>query len=368
MTSQYNDQHCLNIFHNLENLAEPAFKEFKTTEYIHNQLQECGITDFISHKTGGFGTLDFGADKTIALRADIDALPTNKEKTEFKHLCGHHLHTSSLLIALCKLIESGHKPNVNIRYIFQPAEEVVKGANFLIDKGVLDSVDEIYGMHVDPELDIGTFSIKRGQVMAGARHLKIIFEGKATHAAYPHLGNDIIVAAADFITRAQMIISRKIDPSKKGVISFGKIAGGTAGNILPDHLEIDGTFRYFEESNFHLIKSEMEKLLSSIELFYDITTTFELYDGPPPLINQPNVAADLTERLRGCGTKQVDDQRVSMGGEDFAFYLQQVPGCFIRTGIKSSENVVALHSKGFKVQQAALSYAINIWGQLIRSF
>lgn len=368
MSSRYNEQYCINILNDLENLAEPAFKEFQTTKYIQKQLEKCGITDFISYETGGFGTLDFGAKKTIALRADIDALPINKDNTKFKHLCGHHLHASSLLMTLCRLAESGKKPNVNIRYIFQPAEEIVQGANFLISKGVLDNVDEIYGMHVDPELEMGTFSIKKGQVMAGARHLKIVFEGKATHAAYPHLGNDIIVAASDFITRAQIIISRKIDPSKKGVISFGRIAGGSVGNILPDHLEVDGTFRYFEEANFQLIKSEMFKLIRSIEIFYDIKITFDIFDGPPPLINKPDVVSDLTNRLNNCKTKQVDDHRVSMGGEDFAFYLKQVSGCFIRTGIKFDDKIIPLHAKNFKVQQSVLSYAINIWESLIYSY
>jgi amidohydrolase len=357
----------IKVFKQLESLAEPAFKEFKTTEFIKNYLEKNGITDFKTFDTGLFGTLDFGAKKTIGIRADIDALPTNKENTEFKHLCGHHLHSSALLLTLSKIIKKSDKPKVNIRYIFQPAEEIVQGAPFLIEKGVLENLSEIYGMHVEPELDLGTFSIKKNEVMAGARHFDIEFFGSATHAAYPHLGTDLVVAAADFITKAQSIISRKINPTEKAVISFGKIEGGTVGNILPDKLRIEGTYRFFNEKINKKLVDNLNNLLKSIEIFYSIKTNFVIHDGPPPLINNEKLVDKLYEKLKNIKTKLVDDDRISMGGEDFAFYLLDVPGCFLRLGIKNTPEIIPLHSKNLVVPEKALEYAIDVWENLIYS-
>jgi amidohydrolase len=352
----------------LESLAEPAFKEFKTTEFIADYLEKNGINNFKRFDTGIFGTLDFGSDKTIAIRADIDALPLNKEKTEFKHMCGHHTHSASLLLAICDVFNSAIKPNVNIRYIFQPAEEIVAGANYLMEKNVLSGVSEIYGMHVEPNLELGTFSIKRGEVMAGARHCDFEFFGNATHAAYPHLGTDIIVTASDFITKAQSIITRRISPSEKSVISFGKIEAGSAGNILPDYLKIEGTYRFFSENVHKIIVNSLNSLLQSIEVFYNIKTKFIEYDGPPPLINSYKLADILSNRLKNSKANEVEDLQVSMGGEDCAFYLQKVPGIFLRLGIKNDNEIIPLHSERLVVPDKAVAYAVDIWKNLILSF
>ncbi len=348
-----------------EETAEPSFKEFNTTKLISEILKEYGINDFTEFDTGIFGTLNFNGKKTIAVRADIDALPIDSEKTVFKHICGHHLHTTALLASICKIVSENKSPRSNIRFIFQPAEEIVEGARFLIEKGVMDDVDEIYGLHVEPELPIGTFSVKKGELMAGARHLKVVFYGNGTHAAYPHRGTDLIVAASDFITRCQTIISRKINPTEKAVLSFGKFSGGSIGNVLPGKVELEGTFRFFNEEVMKTIVYELDKLLKSIATYYDVKYDIDISKGTPPLINNSKLIPNLLKAVENSDLILVDDKRISMGGEDFACYLKYAPGLFMRLGIKNSDKIIPLHNPDFKVDASVLPFAVNLWENII---
>ncbi len=356
---------ALRLFHQFEEIAEPSFKEFKTTELIAETLKRYEINNFNKFDTGLFGTLNFNGEKTVAVRADIDALPANPEKTVYKHLCGHHLHITSLLAALCKISKGKKQLNSNIRFIFQPAEENVMGADFIIEKGALENVDEIYALHVDPELEIGTFSVKEGELMAGARHLKISFSGKGTHAAYPHFGSDLILAVSDFIVRCQSIISRKINPTEKAVLSFGKFIGGSIGNVLPDKVELEGTFRFFNNDINEKIELELNKLLESICSYYDLEYSMNISKGTPPLINKAELIPGLIKALEKSKLKPVNDTRISMGGEDFASYLEKINGLFIRLGIKNSDKIIPLHNQDFKVDDSVLPYAIDFWENLM---
>jgi amidohydrolase len=360
-----NETEALKLFHRFEEIAEPSFQEFNTTKLLSEILKKNEIKDFREFETGIFGTLDFNKKKTIAVRADIDALPVNPQKTVFKHLCGHHLHLTSLLVALCQIVNENKNPGSNIRFIFQPAEESVEGARFIIEKGAMDGVDEVYGIHVDPELSVGTFSVKEGELMAGARHIKIVFFGKGTHAAYPHMGTDLIVAASDFVIKCQTIISRKINPVEKAVLSFGKFSGGAIGNVLPDRVELEGTFRYFNNFVMEEVINELNKLLQSISIYYDIKYEIDISKGTPPLINKVDLIPKLLKIMEKSSLKFVRDNRISMGGEDFAYYLEKAPGLFIRLGMKISDNIVALHNPEFKVDDSVLPYAIDFWKHLI---
>ncbi|MGA1861312.1 M20 family metallopeptidase [Deferribacter thermophilus] len=355
------------ILHDLENLAEVSFNEFKTTEYIKNFLNNNGIKIDKVLKTGCFGTIDFGKSKTVAIRADIDALPVNAEKTEAKHLCGHHLHTSALLLVLKKISTGEIKPNVNIRYIFQPAEEIISGAKLIIQEGGLDGVSEIYGIHVDPEIELGAYGIKPGELMAGSNHFHIILTGKGTHGAYPHMGNDLIVAAADLINLAQKIVSRKINPLYESLITFGKIEGGTAGNILPSELRIDGTFRYFKNELLEFLKSELKNCCKSIEEFYKIKIDLVIEDGTPPVINDEGLSLKMIDLFENNGEKVFKNIPKTMGGEDFALYQRLIPGVFARVGIKEGGKVVPLHNINFKVPDRALDSAVRFWEILLNN-
>ncbi|MGA1846685.1 M20 metallopeptidase family protein [Deferribacter abyssi] len=355
------------VLHDLESLAEPSFKEYKTTDYIIRFLKNINIGIDKRLKTGCFGTINFNAKKTVAIRADIDALPINTEKTECRHLCGHHLHTTALLFTLYEIVNKKIKLNVNLRYIFQPAEEIVSGAKVIIGEGGLDGVDEIYGLHVDPDIELGVMGIKPGELMAGSNHFEVDFKGKSTHGAYPHLGNDLIVAAADFINMAQKIVSRKIDPLKEKLITFGKIEGGTAGNILSDRLKILGTFRYFDKELKSFLMDELKKCAESVSRFYDIKIDVDIKEGTPPVINDEILTNNIQKICDKNGIRYVSDIQKSMGGEDFSLYQERIPGLFVRLGIKESDEIIPLHNINFKVPDRVIDYAVNFWLVLLKN-
>lgn len=346
-------------------LAEPSFKEFETTKYIVNFLKNIGITPSHVFETGCYGTLDFGAEKTVAFRADIDALPINPEKTKYQHLCGHHHNTAALLLLLNYLQESGEKPKVNVRYIFQPAEEIVSGAKYMIAKGCLDDVSCIFSAHAESSIPLGKLAIKSGACMAGSHHLSITFRGNATHAAMPHLGNDTITAAADFITKAQMIVSRLKNPTLPGLISFGSIHGGSADNVIPDLVELNGTFRYFHSEVRTLIEEGLQKLARSVEELYGVKVEVVIKDGTHPVLNDPELALFLCGVADSEGLPRIEYDELTLGGEDFSEYLRTTKGVFVWSGANEHGNHPPLHNKDFYVPVEALILSSKFWIKLV---
>jgi amidohydrolase len=349
----------------LEELAEPSFKEFKTTEYIVSELTSAGVFEFTNLKTGCFGTIDSGKDKTIAIRADIDALPFNDEKSVYRHLCGHHFHTAALLETIKIIKKENISIGTNLRFIFQPAEEVVSGARFMIENGCMDDVAEIYGLHVDPELYMGEIYIEPVSVMAGARHFDIEITGKSTHAAYPHQGVDTIVAASNFITGAQSIVSRMVDPLKNAVLTFGAISGGSACNIIPEFVKIKGTFRFFDEEVNHIIESKLKKLLDSVDVFFGTKSRIDIDDGTKPVTNDKNLSCKIKNILSNDRFTFYPSQHLSMGGEDFCFYNEFAPALFIKFGIRRSQEIVSIHNKNFCVTVEPLYEAVYLWLKIL---
>jgi len=355
------------LMNDLALLAEPSFKEYKTTEYIVAFLKKTGINPSHIFETGCYGTLDFGAEKTVAFRSDIDALPANPDKTEYKHLCGHHHNMTALLLLLEAVQRSEVKPKVNIRYIFQPAEEIVSGAKFMIEKGCLDGVDCIFAAHAENEIAMGKLGVKSGPCMAGSHHIALTFTGKATHAAMPHLGNDVITAAADYITKAQMIVSRLKDPILPGLISFGSIHGGSADNIIPDKLELKGTFRYFHSEVKDTIEKGMESLASGIEELYGVKIEIDIKDGTHPVINDPALAAFICDIADENSLPRVPFDKASLGGEDFSEYVRLVKGVFVWTGANEHGNHPPLHSGDFYVPTPTVVASADMWIKLAYS-
>jgi amidohydrolase len=319
-----NEQEAASLLEDLGRIAEPSFKEFETTKYIVNYLHENNIPVDKVFATGCFGTIDCGAEKTIALRADIDALPINSEGTEFKHLCGHHAHTSMLLLALQYLVQHKDEMKVNVRYLFQPAEEIIRGAVFMLNEGCLDGCAEVYGVHVDPHQKLGDILLKSGEFMAGAVMFNIRFSGNSTHAAYPHTGDDVLVAATDYVNLCQKIITRFKNPVKKAVLSFSQITGGQAYNILAEELLIKGTYRYFDAEVKELIEQKMGAIADAIKLIYGVDVAVSFAEGTLPLHNHPGLTERLKEIFTGTDLHVNSDLDPAMGGEYFSFYLNLV--------------------------------------------
>lgn len=352
------------LLEDLGRIAEPSFKEFETTKYIINFLRQNNIPIDKVFETGCFGTLDCGAEKTIALRADIDALPANSAGTEFKHLCGHHSHTSMLLLALKYLVQHQDEMKVNIRYIFQPAEEMGSGALFMMKEGCLNGCAEVYGIHVDPHQKLGEILLKPGEFMAGAVMFEVKFSGNSTHAAYPHTGDDVLVAATDYVNLCQKIITRFKNPAKKAVLSFGQISGGQAFNILAEELLMKGTYRYFDAEVKELIEQKMGAIGDAIELIYGVDVAISAVEGTVPLHNDPMLTKKLTEIFSESGIHVNTELDPMMGGEDFSFYLDECPGVFIKLGVAGELGHPPLHNKGFFVPVEAVLLGTMFWVEL----
>ncbi|MCA1927958.1 MAG: M20 family metallopeptidase [Calditerrivibrio sp.] len=349
-----------NIFSSITDLAEPSFKEYETTNYIDNYLKKIGFSDYKRYDTGIYGTINLGKKETVAIRADIDALPYDLTRNIYKHLCGHNLHLSALLSTLVLISRNVIKPKVNLRYIFQPAEEIISGANFMIKNGCMKGVKKIYALHVDPEVEFGTIGLKDGPIMAGSKHFKITFNGKGTHAAYPHKGSDLIVASSIFITNVQTIVSRKINPIKSAVISFGKIEGGTAANILPPNLTILGTFRFLDNETRDVIEKSLKLYLKSISKQFDIIANIEISEGTYPVINDANLVKKLKEICKRENINYSTEIPTSMGGEDFCFYSKYAPSLFMRLGIKTKDTF-PLHNPNFFIPEGTLENGVRLW-------
>lgn len=339
--------------------AEPSMKEFKTSEYIKKRLTEMGLTYKEAFNTGVFGTLDVGAGRTIAIRADIDALPYSADGKEYRHLCGHHANMTTLLTILNTLVKMKDKLNVNVRFIFQPAEELISGSLYMIEAGCMEGVDEIFATHTSPDVEYGYAALVEGGTMAGSNHFDIIIKGLSTHAAMPHLGTDTVTAAAELIMSCQTILTRKKSPIMDGVISFGSVNGGSASNILPEEVRLSGTYRHFEKEVKQVIEYGMKVRLKNIEDFYGVQTEFIIHDGTPPVICDRDVVGKLR---RICEDKsiKVAEYKKSMGGEDFAYYLDHAPGAFIWQGVRQGESHPPLHNKNYTVPEGATLPAVRL--------
>ncbi|WP_202898559.1 M20 metallopeptidase family protein [Limisalsivibrio acetivorans] len=349
---------ALKVMAELAELAEPSFKEFKTTAYIKEFLESIGITPDNVYETGIWGTVDNGSDKTVALRSDIDALPFNEDKTEYRHLCGHNHNMTAVLMALKWIMENRDSLNVNIRYIFQPAEEMVSGASTMIERGCLEGVSCIYAMHAENEIPVGRAGVVRGPCMAGSNHFDIVFKGSATHAALPHKGTDTVSAAAYYINNAQTIVGRLCNPTMPALISFGSINGGSAANILPDSVRVMGTFRHFHLEIKEALVDGMQRLCASVKELFGVEAHLTIKDGTPPVVNDRELAEGIIERLDADLRFSFD--KPSMGGEDFAFYLEHVPGVFIWSGANESGSHPPLHSPDFYVPDETVVTSMRI--------
>lgn len=353
----------------LHQYPEVSFHEYKTAQYITNFYDTLDIP--YKKNVGGNGviaTLKGGKPgKTIALRADFDALPIQDEKdVPYKskidgvmHACGHDGHTATLL-TIAKVMKSFQfeLPGTLV-LIHQHAEELSPGgAKPMIEAGALDSVDAIFGTHLWAPAKLGELQVSKDILMAGSDRFEITIQGKGGHGASPHETKDAIVIGANLINQLQQIMSRRIDPLETAVITVGKFAAGQSFNIIAHKAEIVGTARYLNKAIQEQLIVEMEKVIKGVCLMYDATYTFNYYKGYPPIVNHPNE----TELVMEAG-KEIDDiHTVSevvpvMGGEDFSYYLQEKPGAFFFTGAQMENNFQPHHHPLFDIDERAMPIA-----------
>ena len=359
---------------------ELAFDEHRTAELVANRLQSLGIEVQTGvGKTGVVGILKGnGSGKTIALRADMDALPMQEindipyksQNDGVMHACGHDGHTAMLLGAAEALSQKTDTLNGTVKFLFQPAEEGQGGARYMIEDGALDGVDEVYGIHLWNYQEYGTVGVKPGPILAAADLFEITVHGKGGHGAAPQGTKDAVVIASHLVQTLQTIVSRNTNPIESTVVTIGQINGGYNFNIIADTVTMKGTSRAYTEENRQLIKTRMAEIIKGTEQIFDCTIDFDYEDGYPPTVNHPEESEKLLTAARQIVGDGAGAPYLSMGGEDFSYFLQKVPGCFFLVGSAPQDHEllsVPHHCSHFDIDERALLVGSSVYLQLIES-
>ncbi|HET6511974.1 MAG TPA: amidohydrolase [Candidatus Kapabacteria bacterium] len=357
---------------------ELAFEEIKTSTLVAETLKRVGVeTKTQVAKTGVLGYIRGGKPgRTIALRADMDALPIKEatglpfaSKNEGKmHACGHDAHTSIALGAAMILNEMKSELNGEVRFLFQPSEERNPGgAPFMIEAGALEGVDEIYGLHVYAQSDAGTVAFYPGEMMASADELYITIKGKSGHGARPHLAVDPIVTTAQLIMTLQTLVSRNLDPFAHGVITIGSIHAGHAPNIIPNEVKLIGTLRSMSKEWREYAHKRIREIVEGVTKANGCEFDLHIDFGYPVLRNwdeQTEFAENAAKEF--FGEANVLRAERMMGAEDFAYYLEKVPGTFYRLGIRNeAQGITAdIHNDRFTIDEEALRTGIAMQAYL----
>lgn len=357
----------------LHQYPELSFEEVETVRFVKEKLEQLNFDiEYPIAKTGLIATLKGESEgPTVALRADMDALPIQEESNlPYKssvdgvgHLCGHDAHTAILLGAAHILSQNPLKKG-NIKLLFQPAEEGYSGAEVMVNEGALQNpaVDVIAGLHVHPTVKTGETSITEGYATACADSFDIKIIGKGGHAAHPHLSIDPIAIASTVIASLQQVVSRNVDPLESIVLTIGKINGGFARNVIAPEVTLEGTVRLLNPNLRPLVKEKMDEYLKGITEGMGGTYEFTYTDGIPSVYNEPTLIPDLQHSIdKILGENQLLKVKPSMGGEDFSYYTNKIPGVFFRLGTNGSEDTsYPNHHPKFNVDEEALPYGSAI--------
>ena len=354
---------------------ELGFNEVRTSRIVAAELRKFGylVKENVA-KTGVVGILP-GKPGTpvIMLRFDMDALPIQEENSfKFKsdydgimHACGHDAHLA-IGLSIAKIISSDPKfRQATIKIVFQPAEEGLGGAKEMIEEGVLKDPkpDYCFGLHVWNEKPVGWIGINPGSLMAGADTFVIRIIGKGGHGGLPHETIDPIIAAANLIQSVQTIVSRNLSPLESGVVSFGSIHGGSAANVIPEVVTITGTIRTFNRDIRQNIFNRIEEIINGVSLVTNCKISFENSLIAPPLINSAKIVEEISKNtIEKFENIMLDDSFKTMASEDFAFYSEEIPSCFILFGASNVTNGQAYghHHPKFDIDESVLSFSIEV--------
>ena len=351
---------------------ELGMEEFRTQRKICEYLDEFGILHKKMAKTGVVGEIKGkNAFKTIALRADIDALPIlEKNDVSYRsknhgvmHACGHDAHTTILLGVAKILSEKKDELKVNVRFIFQPAEETVGGAEPMIKEGVLEGVDAIFGLHVSSLIEKGSVEYRYKQMNASSDSIEIEVQGRSAHGAYPGDGVDAIVITAQLITAMQSIVSR-IDARDSAVLTVGMIEGGTAPNIIADSVKLTGTLRTLDPKIRELVKEKLKILVDTLPVSMGGKGKLKIGRGYSTLINDDKMVELIKKNATDIlGAENViEKEKANMGVEDFGYYLEKIPGVFFYLGVKNEKKGItaSAHNECFDIDEEALHLGVAI--------
>jgi amidohydrolase len=366
----------IEIRRDLHRHPELGLEEHRTNGKVRNLLDEMGI-EYVDG-LGGTGILGLirgtTEGKTVALRADLDALPLQDDKeVDYAstipgrmHACGHDVHTTVLLGAARLLAESKASLTGTVKLLFQPAEETVGGAKLLIKAGVLENppVDAIFGLHVDPTIEVGKVGLHYGQRNASSDDLEIIVHGNAAHGAYAYEGVDAIVAAAHVITSLQTIVSRNVDAREAAVVSLGTIKGGTQANIVANRVDVVGTVRCLNQTTRRSVLHRVKESAEAVALGMGARAEVTIRPSYEPVVNDDT----MVEIIRENSKKLLGDNSVvifpkpNMGVEDFGYYLSEVPGAFYSMGVRNEAAgiVYPVHHGRFDVDENSMANGVAL--------
>ncbi|VEP17230.1 putative enzyme [Hyella patelloides LEGE 07179] len=347
---------------------ELSGEEHQTSAYVAGVLSSCGlhVTEAVG-KTGVIGDLSGGnSDRpTLAIRTDMDALPIQEiTKLDFAsrnpgimHACGHDVHTTLGLGTAMILSQLSEALPGNVRFLFQPAEEIAQGAKWMVDSGATSGVDAIFGVHVFPSIPARIVGIRYGALTAAADDLEIIIQGESGHGARPHQAIDAIWIASQVITTLQQSISRTQNPLHPIVLTIGKIEGGRAANVIADHVRMIGTVRSLHPDSHANLPDWITNIVTSVCQTYGAKCEVNYQRGVPSVQND----FDLTKLLESACQEAWGNNHVqiiaepSLGAEDFSVYLNQIPGCMFRLGVGKAEGKnYPLHHPRFEIDETAI--------------
>jgi amidohydrolase len=359
---------------------EKSWHEYETSKMIKEELDKMGIAYQSCTETGITALIEGGSEgKTIALRADMDALEIEEEteldfKSENKglmHACGHDGHSAMLLTAAKALMKIKDQLKGNVRLIFQPAEEMVAGAREMVKLGVLEDVDAAFGMHLWSDLTAGKINIEAGPRMASGDYVIIDFKGKGGHGSLPQQTVDPIPAASSFIINSQAVVSRESSPLDPVVFTIGQIDSGTRFNIIPSKAHLEGTLRCFSEESRQQASEAIKRYAEKIAESFRAKAEVEIKKGTPPTINN----AEITEYAKKAaedivGSSNLISMEKTTGSEDMAYYLREVPGAFafVGAGFEEEEKNYPHHHPKFNLNEESLLIGAALYVNFVLEF
>ncbi|AXV41382.1 peptidase, M20/M25/M40 family [Staphylococcus sp. M0911] len=362
---------------------ELSFKEVETPKYIADfyKDKDCKVETNIG-QNGVKVTIDSGKPgKTLAIRADFDALPIKEEtglpfasKNEgVMHACGHDAHTAYMLILAETLIEMKDQFKGKVVVIHQPAEEMPPGgAQGMIKDGVLDGVDHVLGAHVMSTMEAGKVFYKEGFVQTGRAYFELTVHGKGGHGSSPHMANDAIVAGANFVTTAQTVVSRRLSPFETGVVTIGSFDGKGQFNVIKDSIEIEGDVRALTDDTRDTIEKELTRLVKGLESTFGVTCDFEFNKDYPALYNDPeftSYVADTINNAEDNDIKGVEECEPQPPSEDFAFYAVELPSTFIYSGAAPEDGeIYPHHHPKFNISESSMLVAAEAVGTVVLDY
>lgn len=350
-------------------------QEFATTEFVATRLADAGLNPKVL--PGGTGlTCDFGPEdrSRIALRADMDALPM-AERTGLPfsstvpgvaHACGHDAHTSVLLGAGLAMASAPELP-VGVRLIFQPAEELMPGGAIdAVAAGAVAGVARIFALHCDPRLEVGKVAVRLGPITSAADSIEITLHSPGGHTSRPHLTGDLVYALGTLITGVPGVLSRRIDPRKSTVMVWGAVNAGVAANAIPQTGTLAGTVRTASRDTWLTLESLVREIVSSLLAPLAVEHSVNYRRGVPPVVNEEVATRIFTHAIEALGPDALADTHQSGGGEDFSWYLEEVPGAMARLGVWSGQGPqLDLHQPTFDLDERALAVGVRTMVNLV---